>query len=320
MGINWKAFKYLPFCCGLLSASLSAELIYPDFMLSMTRAGEDFRKFEEYFIENQQHNECYKTQNLEIYRTCYTRNILQSKQSTDEYRIPRIIHQIWLGSPVPYKYFDWMQTWANMRGWEYKLWTEEDLSDFLLYNQDLYDESSNFGEKSDLLRLELLLHYGGVYVDIDFECVNSSVFEELHRHFDFYAGFEPICHGTINGTYKICNAIFAACPHHPIIKNLIIGMKANWKNHQGQTAVQKSGPDYFSRIILDYEKGHLSSPEVKSNNAEYRNMYLPCTFLYPFSEPDIRGMQSHEDLLSRISPETAAIHYWSGSWIFPGGR
>ena len=295
MGINPKSFIYLALCSSLLSASLAAELIYPDFMLSMTRSGVDFAKFEEYFIENQQHNECYKTQNLEVYRTCYTR-------------------------PVPSKYFDWMNTWANMKGWEYKLWTEEDLHDLLLYNQDLYDQSSNYGEKSDVLRLEVLLHYGGVYVDIDFESVNSSVFEELHRHFDFYAGFEPICHGTINGTYKICNAIFAACPHHPIIKNLIIGMKANWKNHQGQTAVQKSGPDYFSRVILDYEKGQLVSPEVKSNNSQYRKMYLPCSFLYPFSEPDIRQMQSHHDLLSRICPETAAIHYWSGSWIFPGGR
>jgi mannosyltransferase OCH1-like enzyme len=208
----------------------------------------------------------------------------------------------------------------NWLGWEYKLWTDEDVESILLYNQEFYDESKNYGEKSDILRLELLLHYGGIYVDIDFECVNPDIFDELNRSFDFYVGFEPIDHGTINGVYKICNAIIAATPHHPIIKNLVVNMKSNWLQHQGETAVQKSGPDYFSRSILDYETDHTFSPEKRSDNNRYRNMYLPCTFLYPFSEPEIRGAKSHEELLSKVSPETGAIHYWSGSWFIPGGR
>jgi hypothetical protein len=295
-----------------------SDITYPDFMVSMSRKGADFHKFEEFFINNQ--NDCSRIQNLELFRTCYTRNVLLSQGLKNSYRIPKMIHQIWLGSPVPVKYTAWMKSWAELLDWEYRLWTDDDVNDILLYNQDLYDQASNYGEKSDILRLELLLHYGGIYVDIDFECINGNVFDELNRSFDFFVGFEPIEHGVINGTYKICNAIIAACPYHPIIKNLMINMRSNWEQFMNESAVQKSGPDYFSRMILSYEKGNLLSPEVKNNNSKYRNMYLPCTFLYPFSEPNIKYAKTRQELIDQISPETAAIHYWSGSWLPIGAR
>ena len=64
----------------------------------------------------------------------------------------------------------------------------------------------------------------------------------------------------------------------------------------------------------------LTYPESKKNNLQYRNMYLPCTFFYPFSEPDIRCSSDCEKLVSKVPEETAAIHYWSGSWLPSGSR
>ncbi|MEN9343376.1 MAG: hypothetical protein RLZZ453_163 [Chlamydiota bacterium] len=310
------------YCLFLLSiSSVFGEIVYPDFLVSMSREGRDLNKLNDFFHGNERYNDdCYRAENLKLYRTIYARNILLAKPPQETYRIPKIIHQIWLGSPVPVRYLAWMRSWTKWQGWEYKLWTDEDVQALPLYNQDLYDQSTNFGEKSDIVRLELLLHFGGIYADIDFECINSDVFDELHRFYDFYIGFEPIEHGTINNTYKICNAIMGACPHHPIIKNLIHSMRSNWRKFQDQSPVEKSGPDYFSRTIFDYEMGRLHSVEMKANNAEYRNIYLPCTFLYPFSEPDVRGAKSCQELIEKASPETAAIHYWSGSWLFVGGR
>ncbi len=318
MGI--KIVRILPLLT-VLFAPVFGEIIYPDFLVSMTRDGRDLNKFNAFFDTNKKDQDnCIRALNLKLYQAVYSRNILLAKADNSNYRIPKIIHQVWLGSPVPSRYIAWMRSWAEWNGWEYKLWTDTDVDSLLLYNQDLYDESNNYGEKSDLLRLEVLLHYGGIYADTDFECVNSVVFDELNRSYDFYIGFEPIDHGTINNSYKICNAIIGACPHHPIIKNLIHGMRTNWKNCKHQSAVEKSGPDYFSRTIFDYEIGRLQSTERKSNNSEYRNMYLPCTFLYPFSEPDVRRAKSSQELVEKAFLETAAIHYWSGSWLYPGGR
>lgn len=317
MGIK----TYLILLSALFFGNAHGEIAYPDFLVSMTREGRDLNRLDEFFTSHENYNDdCCKAENLKLYRNIYTRNILLARNSKETYRIPKIIHQIWLGSPVPVRYIAWMRSWTEWLGWDYKLWTEEDIKSLPLYNQDLYNESTNYGEKSDLLRLELLLHFGGIYADTDFECVNRNVFDELNRSYDFFIGFEPIEHGTINNTYKICNAIIGACPHHPIIKNLIIGIRVNWRKLQHQSAVEKSGPDYFSRTIYDYEMELLRSPEMKSNNSEYRNIYLPCTFLYPFSEPEVRRAKTSQELIEKAPPETAAIHYWSGSWLFPGGR
>lgn len=273
----------------------------------MTRNGRDFRAFDAI-------HECHSVQNLQVFQLAYARNVLAAKQRSKSFRIPKIIHQIWIGSPLPEKYFAWVRTWMDWAGWEYKLWSDDDVKHLLLYNQELFNRARSYGEMTDILRLEILLHYGGIYVDVDFECLKKEMFEELGSSFDFYVGFEPIDHGTINGIPKICNGIIAAAPYHPLIKNLIVNMKANWAQHEYETGVQKAGPDYFSRTILDYEKGNLNSAEKRNYNAHYRNMYLPCTFFYPFSDPELRRKPGRDKVLANTFPETAGIHHWSGRW------
>ena len=279
---------------------------YPDFLLSMTRHGKDFRAVTSIY-------ECHSIQNFQLFQLAYARNVLLAREQDGTSRIPKIIHQIWLGSPVPEKYFAWMRTWMYRQGWEYKLWTDKDIESLLIYNEELYNRARSYGELTDILRLEILLHHGGLYVDVDFECLKIEMFEELGKSFDFYVGFEPIVHGIVAGIPKICNAIIAATPYHPIIKNLIVNMKTNWMEHEHESGVQKAGPDYFSRTILNYEKELLLSPEKRESNSNYRNMYLPCSFLYPFSEPEIKKKGSRAEILLKTSPETAGIHYWSGN-------
>jgi len=287
------------------------EIAFPDFMVSITRNGKDLGKWENLF---QGENGSQILENMEVFRAAYGRNIMAAQGVSSARRIPKIVHQIWLGSPLPLQYKKWMQSWMKWCGWDYILWTDEEVGSFHLYNQDLFDTARSYGEKTDVLRLEILLHYGGLYVDVDFECVSQEIFDELGDSFDFYAGFEPIDHGIINGIPKICNAIIAAAPYHPLIKNLIIQMKSNWMKYLNETGVQKAGPDYFSRMILDYEKGVLHTPETRGNNTAYRNIYLPCTFFYPFSEPEVRKVSHFRPPLHELGSETAAIHYWSGSW------
>ena len=301
-----KNSNFIPFIL-CIASSLNAELAYPDFMTSMTRGGQDRAEYES--IRDYE-----SLGNLAIFSGCYENTLLREQKAEGLPQIPKIIHQIWLGSPVPPKFTDWMESWMHWYGWEYKLWTDDNISSLQLYNQELYDRAQSYGEKTDILRLEILLHFGGLYVDVDFKCVKPDIFQELSRDFDFYIGFEPIVHGTMSGITKICNALIAATSHHPIIEDLIINMKPNWILHERETGVQKAGPDYFSRTILAYEKGSLLYPEKKSDNLQYHNIYLPCTFFYKFSDQDIKSKITEEEILLGSSLETAAIHYWSGSW------
>jgi len=72
--------------------------------------------------------------------------------------IPKIIHQIWLGSPLPEKYKQLQKSWLKYHpDWHYYLWTEKEIAAFGLTNQALYDATSNYGEKSDIARYEIYI-------------------------------------------------------------------------------------------------------------------------------------------------------------------
>src|SRR5262249_19779423 len=84
-------------------------------------------------------------------------------------RIPRPIHQAWIGTQPPS--VAWLRSWSEQHsGWEYRLWTEQNIP-WPLRNQAQFDASPQYCGKSDILRYELLLRFGGIYVDADMRCL-----------------------------------------------------------------------------------------------------------------------------------------------------
>lgn len=288
---------------------IAGSFVYPDFDQSMLRDIKCLSKKPEDLAKCKRQYLALDQKLVKMFRDIYNRNVVAANQSNlnIKTRIPRIVHQIWLGGPVPERYREWMSSWMLDNGWEYMLWTDENVKTIKLHNQELYDKSINYGEKADILRLEVLEKYGGVYADIDYECFNSDVLEELHRSFDFYIGFEPIEHGFIYKffLFKVCNALIGAKPGHPLLKDLIVNMKANFLAYRDCTPVERTGPSYITRIICEYEKSHAH---------KQRNMYLPCTFFYPYTEAELNYFIANPRIQVELCPETLGIHYWSGSW------
>lgn len=284
------ASAILVFIC-MSSVAESKPIPYPNFMASMLRnkgTEEEYKKFNPALVE--------------FFTNSYERCV-NSQLNSNIDRIPRIVHQIWLGGPVPERYHNWMTYWASLEGWEYKLWTDEEADALPMYNKDLYNKCINKGEKSDILRLEILNQFGGIYVDVDYECVNIDIFEELHRQYDFYIGFEPLEHGSIKkrNMFKVCNALLGSVPHHPLVNHLIVNLKANFLAYMPFCgAVERSGPSYLTRIICDY---------LPNCPDRYRNICLPCTFFYPFTDAEVIELDSLD-----VFAETGGIHYCSGSW------
>lgn len=92
--------------------------------------------------------------------------------------IPKILHQVWTGPNPPPVHL--MDTWRELNpDWEYKLWTEDTIP-FPLETQTWYDWFHDLPEPhrwqayhscSNLIRYEMLLHHGGVYLDADTYCI-----------------------------------------------------------------------------------------------------------------------------------------------------
>jgi glycogenin glucosyltransferase len=151
--------------------------------------------------------------------------------------IPKLIHQIWLGSPLPPAYSSWCASWRIHHpvenGWTYRMWTDEDVKAFPLCER-LTDASSAFlsahlksllprctspAQLSDLLRLDILWTLGGLYVDTDFECLAS--FDPFHtcgawsRHVQFYTCFSNV------GVVECNNGLVAATPQCALVGKMI---------------------------------------------------------------------------------------------------
>ena len=103
--------------------------------------------------------------------------------------IPKIIHQLWIGpKPRPYKF---MQTWKDKHpDFEYIMWNEEEIKKrgLKLMCINKINEIEEINGKADIIRWEILYHYGGVFLDADSICIEP--FDELIEKNKSFAGYE----------------------------------------------------------------------------------------------------------------------------------
>ena len=228
----------------------------------------------------------------------YEDNALSASYSSHP-RIPKVIHQIWLGSPYPEKYVALRDTWLALNpGWEYKLWMEEDIIALKLVNKKQYEKAKNYGERSDIARYEILYRFGGLYIDTDFECLRS--FDVFHHCFDFYAGlgFGP--------EFELCNGLIGAAPGNPILKCAIE------KIGTYEPGIQIDTPFITGALFLG--KCFYETLKTQSKSVRSHCVALPSSYVYPWPYWE-RAYKEREEIEAWFKPETYAVHHWYTSWV-----
>jgi mannosyltransferase OCH1-like enzyme len=154
--------------------------------------------------------------------------------------VPRVFHQIWVGpKPLPDEFRAYQETWRRHHpAWKLRLWTEDDLpSD--LRRPEARDRLRAASERSDILRLELLWRYGGVYIDTDFECVRPI--DPLIDGLDFFTA--EIGLGRIN------NAFIGSVAGHEILERALDEMRP--REFYGADKAS-AGPEFLDPLLHDY--------------------------------------------------------------------
>ena len=221
-------------------------------------------------------------------------NYIQYAICTDEYQIPKNIHFIWLGSPLPKKCAELIETWKLFHpDWNIRVWTDNDVDAFNLLNKTAFKKASNYGQKSDIWRYEILYRYGGLYLDTDFECLTS--FDELHKNCEFYAGIGR------DGT-SVMNSIIGAKANHPILLACISQLKVKPRQHDYNKIMEETGPYYLGRIVENFgSKCPIGTVAI-----------FPPIYFYPF--PGHYRNDSSKEPCDFITSKSMAIHYWACSW------
>lgn len=92
--------------------------------------------------------------------------------------IPRIVHQTWKTGQIPDEWQPFADSWrAHHPAWEYRLWTDADnrrlIAERYAWFLATYDAFPRDIQRVDAAKYFILFTHGGVYADLDCECVRA---------------------------------------------------------------------------------------------------------------------------------------------------
>jgi len=169
-------------------------------------------------------------------------------------RIPKIIHRVWIHDPSPEKdpmpeeFKGYGREWKRMHpAWD--VVDHFDLSDLVpMRNQAMHDaakEGDYRRYRADIVRLEILWKYGGVYVDTD--CEPLKPLDDLLDDVDAFVG-ESANQGP-NGERIITNAVMGAVPGHPFVDAAIRRLPESAREFAGKPTAIVVGPWHLQRTL-----------------------------------------------------------------------
>lgn len=133
--------------------------------------------------------------------------------------------------------------------WKYMFWDDEAMDLFMKenytnhYNTWWRDMKPGMN-KIDTFRFFIIYHFGGVYIDVDVECVNP--FDRLfaNKPYSFYMPSWPE------------NFCVMGSPRHPIFEHIIEGIKESYMNNPSMGVWEQTGPLGYNNHIQSFIRKH----------------------------------------------------------------
>jgi len=223
--------------------------------------------------------------------------------------IPTIIHQTWKHKQIPVQFKSYVKSWKiHHPSWAYRFWDDNDNRHLIQTRYPwflpIYDNYSFNIQRADAVRYFILYTYGGLYVDLDYECLKpvntlllnqSSVFTtEAPEHSDMH-----------DVEYIISNAFMASTPGHPFMYTI---MKSLITYTPKQTCYDKfvletTGPFMLNRVFK-----HYHDPTNIS--------IIPSQYLSPLTYKEAESLRekNHCEKIQTKLQHAYAVHHHAGTW------
>ena len=180
-----------------------------------------------------------------------------------EYDVPERLHFIWIGSQIPLKYIKNIESFRTQnKQYEIYVWVDRNSSlqmlqnqsfhvqkiqTSLLINREIYEQETNYGAKSDILRYELVFQYGGIYFDID-----SVALKPLDGNFrKAFVIFSP-------GYKNLSNAVFGFAKKSSFLHFVLKSLPSHYKAFRKEWVPSRTGPAYFTSCFLKYNDNRIN--------------------------------------------------------------
>jgi hypothetical protein len=227
-------------------------------------------------------------------------------------RIPRLLHQTWKESVVPPALQRYVDSWPALNpGWEVMFWNDSTGFDFIRrrypeFYKKTFPKFHSGVERADILRYLLLHHYGGVYADLDVECLRpwQPLLAKHDTAFGVALGAEPLRHAKSQGgrNLLVCNAVMLSAPGHPFWLAVIEALERVAAGGMADlTPVDSTGPVFLTRLYEEHPR-HFADVVI----------YQPNLF-YPIVDDDQKYRRL--DPAKERYRETYAVHRWHHLWL-----
>lgn len=296
--VNDYPFANIP-CCEIEKE----ELVHPSFICPDIEA--DLRsQATEYSISYETHF----TEEDSI----YLKDRLNSYSKSEQLLIPKIIHQVYedLSGP-PMHLREIAQSWQEKNpSWEYRFWNKNDIDLFLEQEfpefKSIYYAFPYPVQRWDAIRYLILYRYGGLYVDMDYECTEPIV--PLLNGISCAIGLEPKAHAVRSHMpYIVGNAFMAAIPHHPFLKELVSNVFQPMSDvaykSKGEAVLQTTGPYKVTALY-------------KQSKYQDQITLVPAALVAPLAQEEVYMILNDQismEIENKVE-KSYAIHYFFGSW------
>lgn len=228
--------------------------------------------------------------------------------------IPAIVHQTWRSTSPPAPFPALIATWKSAHpDWAYEFWTDADIHELVrsCYPELLpvFEALRLKIEQIDIARCLILHRYGGLYADLDTECIRP--FDPLLADQRCVLFNEPAAHRYEHAPCPlVSNAVMAAVPGHPLLDSLIERFaRLDPDSRDRQAVLERTGPIMLTEAIAD----HAADDHV----------ILEAGKIAPFSanDPRLDRLLSNphvRELRTALAGQgTYAVHYWFNGWAHP---
>ena len=170
--------------------------------------------------------------------------------------IPHIIHQTSKDELIKLTYKDYIKSFINHNpDWKYYFWTDDSARKLIQEKHPdllpVWDSYADPVNKADALRYVVLYEFGGVYADLDFECLRPL--SRITKKYACIVSPEPFEMSvlTYDRHYFMSNAIMMCRPKHPFYKLMI----KNLFTYQAlREKIDVAGPTFVTSNFLQYNQ------------------------------------------------------------------
>ena len=233
-------------------------------------------------------------------------------------KIPKIIHQIWVGDKsAPLK---WMRTWQEKNpDWKYVLWNNEKILNFNFINKNhikYYWDRKIWHGVADVARYEILYNYGGLMPGADSECLLpiDDIFKNNYDLFAVRCGAEPEDWARVDGKKdKILPAFLLG-------DELLSGLGADKKKAIAPIYACSQRNKFIKKLISELSKvKKLEQPWKTTGNRFCTEMILkhkprikifPMHYFMPYHPPTRYGESEYHYI---GKDKVYATHKWGST-------